>query len=116
MRGDRLSRQWWGVQVIEANPNGLTVADLAKEEETGIRPIYRGLEALQAAGFPLYTERVDRANRWAFIDTFKFKIPTPFTLTELICPHFNEDLVWALEGNPFYDSLDSMRVFREGAR
>jgi len=33
------------------------------------------LKALQAAGFPLYTERVDRSNPWAFNDTFKFKIP-----------------------------------------
>ena len=30
MRGDPLARQWWGVQVIEASPNGLTVAELAK--------------------------------------------------------------------------------------
>ena len=46
-----------------------------RREETGIRTIYRDLESLQAAGFPLYTERIDRVNRWAFIDTFKFKIP-----------------------------------------
>ena len=30
MRGDRLSRQWWSVQAIEASPNGLTVAEIAK--------------------------------------------------------------------------------------
>jgi hypothetical protein len=51
------------------------VAEIANREETGIRTIYRDLEALQYAGFPLYTERVDKANRWAFVDTFKFKIP-----------------------------------------
>jgi predicted DNA-binding transcriptional regulator YafY len=32
--------------------------------------IYRDLEALYAAGFPLYTERVEKANRWAFLETF----------------------------------------------
>jgi hypothetical protein len=31
------------------------------------------------AGFPLYNERVENANRWAFVDAFKFKIPVPFT-------------------------------------
>ena len=75
MRGDQLSRQWRVIRAIEASHNGLTVAEIAKREETGIRSIYRDLEALQAAGFPLYTERVERGNRWAFIDTFKFKIP-----------------------------------------
>jgi hypothetical protein len=42
-----------------------------------LRTIYRDLEALHAAGFPLYNEKVERSIRWAFIDTFKFKIP-PF--------------------------------------
>jgi hypothetical protein len=62
----------------------LKVTKIAQREEAGIRTIYRDLDALQTAGFPLYTERVEKANRWAFIDTFKFKIPPPFTLTELM--------------------------------
>jgi predicted DNA-binding transcriptional regulator YafY len=84
MRGDQLARQWRIIRAIEASPNGLTVAEFTKREETGIRTIYRYLEAFQAAGFPLYTERVDQSNRWAFIDTFKFKTPPLFTLTELM--------------------------------
>ena len=79
MRGDHLSRQWRVIRAIEASPKGLTVAEIAKEEKTGIRTIYRDLEALQAAGFPLYTERIEKANRWAFIDTFKFKISPIFS-------------------------------------
>jgi predicted DNA-binding transcriptional regulator YafY len=78
MQGDQLSRQWRTIREIKASPNGLTVAEIAKREETGIRTICRYLEALQAASFPLYTERADRVNRWAFIDTLKFKIPPPF--------------------------------------
>lgn len=75
MRGDQLARQWRIIRSIEASTNGLTVAEVAQREETGIQTIYRDLEALQAAGFPRYTERVERGNRWAFIDTFNFKIP-----------------------------------------
>ncbi len=75
MRGDQLARQWRIIRAIEASTNGLTVTEIAQREETGIRTIYRDLEALQGAGFPLYTERVEKANRWAFVDTFKFKIP-----------------------------------------
>src|SRR3972149_9473186 len=74
MQGDQLSRQWQAIRAIESSNTGLTVAEIAKREETGNRTIYRDLEALQAAGFPLYTERVEKANRWTFIDTFKFKI------------------------------------------
>ena len=108
MRGDQLARQWRVIRAIEASPNGLTVAEIAQREETGIRTIYRDLEALQAAGFPLYTEKVEKANRWAFVDTFKFKVPSPFTLTELMSLYFYKDLVRVFKGTPFHDSIDSV--------
>jgi predicted DNA-binding transcriptional regulator YafY len=108
MRGDQLARQWRVIRAIEASSNGLTVAEIAKREETGIRSIYRDLEALQAAGFPLYTEKVEKANRWAFVDTYKFKIPAPFTLTELMSLYFYKDLVRVFKGTPFHDSIDSV--------
>ena len=108
MRGDQLARQWRIIREIEASPTGLTVSEIAKREETGIRTIYRDLEALQVAGFPLYNERVENANRWAFIDTFKFKIPAPFTLTELMSLYVYKDLLRFLKGTPFFDSLESV--------
>ncbi|MBM4305131.1 MAG: WYL domain-containing transcriptional regulator [Deltaproteobacteria bacterium] len=108
MRGDQLARQWRVIRAIEASTNGLTVAEIANREETGIRTIYRDLEALQSAGFPLYTEKVDKANRWAFVDTYKFKIPAPFTLTELMSLYFYKDLVRVFKGTPFHDSIDSV--------
>ena len=83
MRGDQLARQWRIIRAIEASPNGLTVTEIARREETGIRTINRALEAFHAAGLPPYTEKVKRASRRAFIDTFKFKIPPPFTLGAL---------------------------------
>jgi len=46
MRGDQLARQWRVIRAIEASSNGLTVAEIANREETGIRTIYRDLEAL----------------------------------------------------------------------
>ncbi len=92
MRGDQLARQWRIIRAIEASPNGLTVAEIAQRGEIGFRTIYRDLEALQAAGFPLYSERFDRTNRWAFVGTFKFKTLPPFTLTELMSLYFYRDL------------------------
>jgi predicted DNA-binding transcriptional regulator YafY len=108
MRGDQLARQWRVIRSIEASPNGLTVAEIAEREEKGLRTIYRDLEALQEAGFPLYTEKVEKANRWAFVDTFKFKIPPPFTPTELMSLYFYKDLVRVFKGTPFHDSIDSV--------
>ena len=49
MRGDQLARKWRLIRAIESSPGGLTVAEIAKREETGIRTIYRDLEALQPA-------------------------------------------------------------------
>ena len=102
MRGDQLARQWRVIRAIEASPGGLTVTEIAEREETGIRTIYRDLEALQAAGFPLYTERAERGSRWAFIDTFRIKSPPPFSLTELISLYFHKDLVRVLKGTPLF--------------
>ena len=112
MRGDQLARQWRIIRANEADPNGLTVTAIAQREETGMRTINRTLEAPRASGVSLHAERVQRANRWAFMDTFKFKIPAPFTLTELMSLYVYRDMVRVLKGTPFYDSLDSMRVFR----
>ena len=50
MRGDQLARQWRVIRAIEASPGGLTVAEIANREETGIRTIYRDLEALYSHG------------------------------------------------------------------
>ena len=55
MPGDQLSRQWRATRAIEASLNRLTVAEIAKRGERGIRTICRYLEALQAAGLPLFT-------------------------------------------------------------
>jgi hypothetical protein len=82
MRGDHLARQWRIIRTIKASPNGFTVIEIPQREESGIRMINRNLRALEAAGFPLCTARVDRDNRWAFIGTFKSKILPSFPIAK----------------------------------
>ena len=89
MRGDQLASQGRAIDAIEASPNGLTVVKMANREETGKRTINRNPDALPAGAFPLYTERVDWPNRWAFNDTFKFKTPPPFTSIEFMSFNFS---------------------------
>lgn len=88
MRGDQLTRQSRIIREIEASLNGLPVAEIAKREEIGIRTFCRYLESLQAAGFPLYNERVERGNRWAFENTFISKIPSPLFIDLQSKPSF----------------------------
>jgi predicted DNA-binding transcriptional regulator YafY len=108
MRGDQLARQWRILRLIESSHTGLTVAEIADHEEVSLRTAYRDLEALQDAGFPLYCEKFEQANRWAFVDTFRFRVPQPFSMTELMSLHLYSDLVRVFKGTPFHDSLESL--------
>ncbi len=75
MRGDQLA--WRRViRAVEANSNGATETERAEQKETAPRTTYRDLETLHGEGFPMYTERVERANRRALSHTVKFKLPT----------------------------------------
>ena len=108
MRGDQLARQWRIIRSIEANPQGLTIEEIVKMESCSRRTIYRDLDALQDAGFPLYTKQVEQKNAWAFVDSYKFKVPPPFSITELMSLYLYGDFVRVFKGTPFYDSLESL--------
>lgn len=66
---------------------------------------YRDLDALQAAGFPLYTDRVNGKNRWAVLNAAKHQVPIPFSLTELMALYFSRSMLTVLKNTVFHDSL-----------
>jgi len=107
-RGDQLSRQWKIIQCLAASRVGKTVADLASDVECHWRTVYRDLDALQAAGFPLYTEKVDGKNLWTLLDGAGHQIPIPFSLTELMALYFSRGMLKVLKNTVFYDSLESL--------
>ena len=107
-RGDQLGRQWKIIQTLISAKIGRSAADLASELECHPRTVYRDLEALQVAGFPIYTERVEGKNLWSLLDTLKHHIPVPFSLTELMALYFSTDMLKAFKGTAFHDSLDSL--------
>ncbi len=78
MRGDQLARQWRIIRAAEASSRAL-----AKTEAPKRKFFLYNLEAPQKAGFPLYTEKVERDLQRAFIDAFKFKIFPSLSLAEL---------------------------------
>ncbi len=107
-RGDQLGRQWSIIQIIVASKTGKTVAELSSELECNPRTIYRDLEALQVAGFPIYNDRVNGKNIWSILDVYKHHMPIPFSFPELMALYFSRDLVKVLQSTVFHDSLESL--------
>ena len=92
-RGDQIGRQWSIIQTLISSRMGKTAAELAEELECNPRTIYRDLEALQVAGFPIYTDRMEGKNLWSLLDTVRHEIPIPFSLTELMALYFSRDML-----------------------
>jgi predicted DNA-binding transcriptional regulator YafY len=107
-RGDQLARQWKIIQSLISSRQGKSVPDLAEGLHCHRRTVYRDLEALQAAGFPVYTDRVGGRNLWALLDTAKNSIPIPFSLPELMALYFSRGMMKVLQDTVFYDSLESL--------
>ena len=57
-RGEQLSRQWRIIQLLINSHSGRSAAELSQSLNCHRRTVYRDLEALQQAGFPLYNEQV----------------------------------------------------------
>ena len=107
-RGDQLARQWKIIQSLISSRHGKSVSDLAEALHCHRRTVYRDLEALQAAGFPVYTDRIGGRNLWALLDTAKSSIPIPFSLPELMALYFSRGMMKALRDTVFFDSLESL--------
>ena len=107
-RGDQLARQWRIIQTLISSRHGKPVSNLAIELSCHTRTVYRDLEALQAAGFPVYTDKVEGRNVWSLLDTAKHSIPIPFSLPELMALYFSRGMMRALKDTVFYDSLVSL--------
>ena len=72
MRGTQLARQCKIIRILESRKTGITINDLASQLDVPVRSVYRDLEAIQEAGFPLYSERDGKSSVW--------KMPTRTTI------------------------------------
>ncbi len=109
-RNDQVTRQWHLLRRLES-PRGLTLQELAgglpDDYPKHLRTIRRDLEALEAAGFPLVTERAGGRTRWRLLDGYR-RIPAlTFSATELMALTLSRRLFKPLEGTQVQAALDS---------
>lgn len=109
-RGDQMGRQWKIIQTLISKRQGKTVNELVDELELDCHPrtVYRDLEALQAAGFPIYTEIESGKNLWMIMDSAREKMPIPLTLSELMSLYLGRDMLRVLQDTVYYSSLKSL--------
>lgn len=109
-RNDQIIRQWHLLRKLEGS-NGVTlqelVSNLPDDFPKNPRTIRRDLEALEAVGFPLTTDRVNGQTRWKLMDGFRNIPALSFSPTELMSLIFSQNLLKPLEGTEIQISLTS---------
>lgn len=105
-RHDEIVRQWNILKQISTAADW-TVNSLAQDHNCCRKTIERDLDALQYAGFPLYTVRVGRSNCWRMDrEAFPGLKDTAFTFAELCAFYVNRARL-ASSGSPLDDDLQS---------
>jgi predicted DNA-binding transcriptional regulator YafY len=106
-RNAEVIRQWTILRDLEASRR-LTIDDLAQRTGVTTRTIRRDLDALQAAGFPLFDEVHDGKKYWTLEQrAFRRLDATGFTLAELSALYFSRTLVECLAATPFQRDVRS---------
>jgi predicted DNA-binding transcriptional regulator YafY len=114
VRGEQLARQWQLIQKLARSHAGADLDALAEELGCVRRTVYRDLDALMFAGFPVVSEKRGGRVYYRFLDSFRLG-DVPFTPDEILALAFGEDLLRALEGTVFHDSIQSaLRKIRAG--
>jgi len=96
------------IRILEAR-YGATVDELADETGVTRRTIYRDLDAIAAAGYPLTRETgEDGQVLYSFLTGFKNLQPLTFSLEELMTLYLCRGQLAFLSGTPFQDDLDAI--------
>ncbi len=96
------------IRILEAR-YGATVDDLVEECNVTRRTVYRDLQAIIDAGYPLVSERQDDGYvLYSFVSGFSKIPPITFTLEELMTLYLSRGQLSFLQGTPFQDDLDAI--------
>lgn len=94
------------IQRLARSRYGVALDELASDLEVHRRTVYRDLDALMYAGFPVTSEKRDRRVFYRLYETFELS-DAPFSADEVMALVFAEDLLGILEGTVFHDSIRS---------
>jgi proteasome accessory factor B len=96
------------IRILEAR-YGATVDELAEECGVTRRTVYRDLDAIREAGYPMVSEpEEDGKTVYRFITGFKKIPPITFSLEELMTLYLCRGQLGFLQGTPFQDDLDAI--------
>ena len=110
-RNDQAVRLLVLLQKLEGSRHGVTLDQLADSLVPGTtrhpRTLRRDLDALEEAGYPLVTDRLDGRTRWRLLDGFRNVPALRLSATELMALSFTRHLIAPLEGTELHASLQS---------
>lgn len=113
-RNSQMMRVFKILNLLETHKYGLSAAEItARLEGRGLdvskRTVYRDLEALMAAGFPLNEKGKtdDQGTKWVLETQSQLGQQLTLTLGELWSLYFARNALRHLENTPFYESLES---------
>jgi predicted DNA-binding transcriptional regulator YafY len=96
------------IRILESR-YGATVDELAEECGVTRRTIYRDLDAIRDAGYPLISDPEDDGRMlYSFITGYKKLPPITFSLEELMTLYLCRGQLGFLSGTPFQDDLDAI--------
>jgi predicted DNA-binding transcriptional regulator YafY len=94
------------IQRLAKSRVGVGLDELAEDLGCVRRTVYRDLDALMYAGFPVVSEKRDQRVFYRFIESFGLG-DVPFTGDEVLALLLGGDLLSTLEGTVFHDSMES---------
>lgn len=110
-RNDQAVRQLIVLKKLESSRHGLTLEQLAEGLDPSAtrhpRTLRRDLNAIESAGYPLLTERVDGRTRWKLLDGARNTPALRLSPTELMALTLSRRLIAPLEGTALHASLQS---------
>jgi predicted DNA-binding transcriptional regulator YafY len=110
-RNDQAVRQLIVLKKLESSRHGLTLEQLAEGLDPSAsrhpRTLRRDLDAIESAGYPLLTERIDGRTRWKLLDGVRPAPALRFSPTELMALTLSRRLIAPLEGTAVHASLQS---------
>ena len=110
-RNDQAVRQLIILKKLESSRHGLTLEQLVDSFGPSAtrhpRTLRRDLDAIESAGYPLLTERVDGCTRWKLLDGVRIAPTLRFSPTELMALTLSRRLIAPLEGTAVHASLQS---------